>query len=48
MVVAQLLEWSEIRGLNPVISKRLHRTFIYCQLYWKDENNEKRPEMAHF
>ena len=21
---------------------------IYCQLYWKDENKEKIPGMAHF
>ena len=24
------------------------RTFAYYQLYWKDEINKKRPEMAHF
>ena len=50
VVAAQLEEWSlptqEIRGSNPVIGKLLNRTFVYCQLYWIDENNEKRPGMA--
>ena len=29
--VAQLVE-VEVRGLNPVISKLLYRTFVHCQL----------------
>ena len=33
----------EIRGSNPVIGK-LYWTFVYCQLYWKDENKEKRGQ----
>ena len=45
-IVAQLAERlllsPEVRSLNPVIEKFLCRTFIYCQLYWKDENKEKR------
>ena len=43
--MAQLVERSlpnpEVRGSNPVIGK-IYWTFIYCQLYWKDENKEKR------
>ena len=42
VVVAQLVERSlpkpEVRGLNPVIGK----IYMYYQLYWKDENKEKR------
>ena len=42
VVVDQLVEWSlptlEVRGSNPVIGK----LYISCQLYWKDENKEKR------
>ena len=45
MVVAQLVERllpiPEVRGSNPVIGK-IYWTFVYCQLYWKDENKEKR------
>ena len=45
VVVAQLVEWSllipKVRGSNPVIGK-IYWTFVYCQLYWKDENKEKR------
>ena len=53
VVVAQLVERSlptpEVRGLNPVIGKLLYGTFVYWQLYWKDENKQKkRPGMAHF
>ena len=46
--MTQLVERSlpipEVRGLNPVIGKNLfiYWTFVYCQLYWKDENKEKR------
>ena len=45
VVVVQLVERTlpipEVHGLNPVISKLLYGTFVYCQLYWKDENKEK-------
>ena len=45
VVVAQLVERSllipEVRGSNPVIGK-IYWIFVYCQLYWKDENKEKR------
>ena len=45
VVVAQLVERSlpipKVCGSNPVIGK-IYWTFIYCQLYWKDENKEKR------
>ena len=44
VVVAQLVERSlsipEVRGSTPVIGK-IYWTFVYCQLYWKDENKEK-------
>ena len=46
VVVARLAEWllpfPEVRGLNLVIGKFLLRTFIYCQLYWKDQIKLKR------
>ena len=53
LVVAQLVDHllliPEVRGSNPVIGKNLYWTFVYCQLYWKDENKEeKMPGMAHF
>ena len=42
VVVAQLLERTlltpEVRSSNPVIGK----IYMYCQLFWKDENKEKR------
>ena len=45
VVLAQLVEQSlptpEVRSSNPVIGK-IYWTFVYCQLYWKDENKEKR------
>ena len=45
VVVAQLVERSlpipEVRGSNPVIGK-IYWTFVYCQLYWKEENKEKK------
>ena len=48
VVVVQLVERSlptpEVRGSNPVIGK----ICMYYQLYWKDENKEKRPGMAQF
>ena len=49
--VAQLVEWSlpipEVRGLNPVIGK-IYWPFVYCQLYWKDENTEKEAGNGPF
>ena len=36
--MAQLVA-SDTRGSNPVIGK-IFSTFVYCQLYWKDENKE--------
>ena len=46
VVVAQLVEWSlptrEVGRSNPGIGKKLSWIFVYCQLYWKDENKEKR------
>ena len=38
----QLLQTSEVRGSNPIIDQLLCRTFVYSQLYWKDENKENR------
>ena len=53
--MAQLVERSrpipEVRGSNPVIGKNLLFILNICLLstvYWKDENKEKRPGMAHF
>ena len=50
MVVAQLVERSlpisEVRGSNPVISKKLLN--IYCQLYWKDKNKENEAGNGPF
>ena len=40
-LVEQLLPKPEVRGSNPVMGK-MYWTFIYCQLYLKDENKEKR------
>ena len=40
-LVVRLLTTQEVRGSNPVISKLLYGTFVYCQLYGKDENKEK-------
>ena len=40
-LVEQLLAIPEICGSDPVIGKPLYRTFVYCQLYWKDESSEK-------
>ena len=45
VVVAQLVERSlpipEVRGSNTGIGK-IYWTFVYRQLYWKDENKDKR------
>ena len=45
VVVAQLVERSlpilEVRGSNPAIDK-IYWTLVYSQLYWKDENKDKR------
>ena len=41
-VVAQLIELFLIQLLA-----NLYLTFVYCQLFWKDENKEKRPGMTH-
>ena len=47
VVLAQLVERSlstpEVQGSNTVVGKRLYRTFVYCELYWKDENKIKEP-----
>ena len=40
-LVERLLLIPEVRGSNPVIGK-IYWTFVYCQLYWKDKNKEKR------
>ena len=53
VVVAQLVEWSlpipEVRCSNLVICKNLLilNICILSTVYWKDENKEKRPRMAH-
>ena len=40
---------SDSRGLQFESSHRQKFILnIYCQLYWKDENKEKRPGLAHF
>ena len=36
-----LLRTPEVWGSNPVIGKHFKWTFVYCQLYWIDENKEK-------
>ena len=36
-LVEQSLSTSKVHGSNPVIGKLLYRTFVYCQLCWKDE-----------
>ena len=47
VVVPQLVEWSlpipEVRGLNPVIGKKLFilNICLLSTVYWKDENKEK-------
>ena len=50
VVVAQVVEQSllisKVRGSNPVIGK-IYWAFVYCQLYWKDENKEKRGPEWH-
>ena len=38
----------EVHGSNPVISKLLYGTFVYCQLYWKDENKQKEAGNGPF
>ena len=47
VVLAQLAEYllpiPEVRNSNPVSGDFLYRTFIYCQLYWK-ENVLKRKK----
>ena len=52
VVVAQLVEQAlptpDVWGLNPVIGKLLYRTFVYCQLYWKDEHKEKEAGNGPF
>ena len=44
-VMAQLAEWllprSEVCCSNAVIGQKWYKTFVYCQLDWKDENKEK-------
>ena len=40
-LVEQLLLTPEIRGSNPVIGKFFYY-WLYLNLYWKDENKEKR------
>ena len=51
VVVAQLVERSllipEVRGSNPVIGK-IYWIFVYCQLYWKDENKGKEAGNCPF
>ena len=48
--VAQLAEWS-IPAQRSAVRIQSSANFtilpIYCQLYIKDENKEKRPGMAH-
>ena len=41
---------SNSRGLQFESSQRqnLYWTFIYCQLFWKDENKEKEAENGPF
>ena len=52
VVVTQLVEQSiptpEVRWSNPVIGKNLYWTFVYYQLYWKDENKEKETVNCQF
>ena len=51
VVVAQLVERSLLkpkgRGSNPVIGK-IYWAFVFCQLYWKDENKEKEAGTCPF
>ena len=54
VVVAQLVERSlqisKVRSSNPVIGNNLYieHFFIYCQLWWKDENKEKEARYGPF
>ena len=52
VVVAQLVERSlplpEVHGSNPVIGKPLYRTFNFCQLHRKDENEAKEAGNGPF
>ena len=41
-VTERLLPIQEVWGLNPVIGTKLYWTFIYCDLYWKEDNKDKR------
>ena len=41
-LVEQSLLTPEVRGSNPVIGKLLYRSFVYYQLYCKDENKHKK------
>ena len=46
VVMAQLAKRSLVRIIQT--SAKFLMNIVYCQLYWKDENKEKRPEVAHF
>ena len=52
VVVAQLVERSfalpEVHGSNLVIGKLLYRTFVYCQLYRKNEKKKKEAGNGPF
>ena len=52
VVVAQLVEQSlptlDVRGSKPIFGKPLNRTFMFCQLYWKDKNKEKDAGNGRF
>ena len=51
-VVDQLLDRSlpipEVRGSDPIIGKLSYKTFVNCQLYWKDEKRKRGFEWPIF
>ena len=48
VVVAQLVEWSLQIQRSAVRIQSSPKNYIYCQLYWKDENKEKEAENGSF
>ena len=47
VIVAQLVEWSVVQ-IQSLAKFYIGHLFVYCQLYWKDDNKEKkRPRIAH-
>ena len=45
LLAKQLLHTPDVRGSQPVIGE--FSKIIYCQLYWKDKNKQKRGRGCH-